>query len=57
MYYMCIVSNQLAVTNTNCQEQNPKVILYWGINCTFLCSAFYVCVWGGGGVWGGGKQL
>ena len=22
MYYMCIVSNQLVVTNTNCQEYN-----------------------------------
>ena len=32
MYYMCFVSNQLAVTNTNCQESNR--ILYWGINCT-----------------------
>ena len=28
MFYMYIVSNQLAVTNTNCQEH-----LYWGINC------------------------
>ena len=39
MYYMCIVTNQLAVTNTNCQEQNLKRFLLGNklSNCDTSC--------------------